>query len=85
MTRFPYGTVQYNTVRNGDVRYGTSHTLHPKPYIKKLMKMAILLMKNMLLLLMLNLVMLKMMSDIDNDDSDANVDAVHKIGLLVLT
>jgi hypothetical protein len=49
------------------------------------MKMAILLMKNMLLLLMLNLIMLKMMSDIDNDDSDANVDAVHKIGLLVLT
>ncbi len=24
----------YNTVRNADVRYGTSQTLHPKPYIK---------------------------------------------------
>ena len=47
--------------------------------------MAMLLMKNMLLLLMLNLIMLKMMSVIDNDDGDANVDAVHKIGLLVLT
>ena len=22
----------YRTVRNGDVRYGTSQTLHPKPY-----------------------------------------------------
>ena len=24
----------YRTVRNGDVRYGTSQTLHPKPYKK---------------------------------------------------
>ena len=24
----------YNTVRFGDVRHGTSQTLHPKPYIK---------------------------------------------------
>ena len=39
----------------------------------------------MLLLLMLILIMLKMMLVIENDDSDANVDIVHKIGLLVVT
>jgi len=31
---FDFVPVQYNTIQYGAVRYGTSQTLHPKPYIK---------------------------------------------------
>ncbi len=68
----------YSTVRNGDVRYGTSQTLHPKPYIRNY-ENGDVIDENMLLL-MLMLIMLKMVSVIDNDDGDADVDDVDKLG-----